>query len=93
MLISASLPVVLVTETVALEFSAMDFVAGEAVTESITDKADGEEVAEAAVLASWCRAARCLFLSLAAGPRWRGRWWPEQEWGRVWDHLTSQGPH
>ena len=77
MLISASLLAVLVTETVAPEFSAVDSVAGdgddEAVTESITDESDGEEVAEAAVLASWCRAARCLLRSLAAGPRWRGR--------------------
>ena len=47
MLISASLLAVLVTETVAPEFSAVDSVAGdgddEAVAESITDEADGEE--------------------------------------------------
>ena len=45
----------------------------EAVSEPVTTPADGEDEAEAAVLASWCRAARCLLRSLSAGPRWRGR--------------------
>ena len=45
----------------------------EEVTEPVTDGAEGEAEAGAAVRASWCRAARCLLRSLAAGPRWRGR--------------------
>ena len=77
MLITASLTVVLVTKTVASEFLSAGPVSGEddvgAVAELVTDKAEGGEVAGTAFLASWCRAARCLLRSLAAGPRWRGR--------------------
>ena len=54
-----------VTETGASEV--------EAVTEPVTDGAEGEDEAGAAVQASWCRAARCLLRSLSAGPRCRGR--------------------
>ena len=58
----------------APEFVSADPVSGEgddeAVTETVTD--EGDEFAEAAVLASWCRAARCLLRSLFAGPQWRG---------------------
>ena len=76
MLLSLSLSVVLVTETVAPMFETVDFVAGEgdveSVTESVSNEVEGEEVAEAACIASWCRAARCLLRSLSAGPRWRG---------------------
>ena len=76
MLITASLSVVLVTEAVASEFLSAGPVSGEdddgAVTEPVTDKAEGDEVAGTAVVASWCRAARCLLRSLSFGPEWCG---------------------
>ena len=56
MLVSASLSVVFVTKTVAPKFLSADPVSGKsddgAVTEPVTDKEEGAEVDETAVLAS-----------------------------------------
>ena len=75
MLVSASLSVVLVTESVAPELLSADPVSGKGDGESMTEPVpdEGDELARAAVLASWWRAARCLLRSLSDGPRWRGR--------------------
>ena len=75
MLVSASLSVVLVTESVAPELLSADPVSGKCDGESTTEPVpdEGDELARAAVLASWWRAARCLLCSLSDGPRWCGR--------------------
>ena len=75
MLVSASLSVVLVTESVAPELFSAVPVSGKGDDESVTEPVpdEGDELARAAVLASWWRAARCLLRSLSDGPRWRGR--------------------
>ena len=71
MLLSASLAVVVVTETVAPVFEAVESFAGEGDVKAVTGADDSGT--ESLALVAWCRAARSRFFSRSAGPRCRGR--------------------